>query len=249
MLPMLCQMSVALTIFLSMRVGVGGSCVLPEPAPASTNGNDDDDDAAGADHRDPLVRWLEEVMTEHGKVDENFLSEVSGVAAPVEIDTEPAEAKLDLTKDWAAFRANHDLEDIDFSAKKVYIRSNSGILFGFIDKMSGEENWKATCGNGAHQKCGCWIKAKKPFKDSRIFISLCEWLFLSSDTDAADHADWSKEARRMYALLPAWACTQVINCQVVSTYVEGTLQTTCLVRISHQHSGAGHARLPHTPAP
>ena len=36
--------------------------------------------------------------------------------------------------------------------------------------------------------------------------------------------------------LPARDDPQVISCQVIATYVVGTLRTTCLLRVSHEHS-------------
>ena len=40
----------------------------------------------------------------------------------------------------------------------------------------------------------------------------------------------------LLALLPAWTSAQVISCQGVTAYAAGPLQSTCLVRVSHQHS-------------
>ena len=38
------------------------------------------------------------------------------------------------------------------------------------------------------------------------------------------------------ALLPAWANPQLFNCQVITTYMVKTLQTTSLIGVDHPHA-------------
>ena len=171
---------------------------------------------------DDLIRWLEEVMTEHEQ-DSGDLIEIVEEAMREDAETPfVAEDQHELFEEAASPSAGSEPDlvppvltlDAFFASLSVSSQANGpkrtdilssldGKPVGHIHRMGdAASNLKATCKMDGHANCGCWVLPRIAHTDDEVWRSLVRWLAAGRAQNHADHQTSADAVKREFGMRP-----------------------------------------------
>ena len=158
---------------------------------------DDDDADATQEAKDNLVKWLQEIMAEHGCDDEAVARMVAAARGFLDKDCDDADKFLEGGPiDKRMVRLG--IIDKEAGARRFVLHHDATheSWLGVIDTLSWNRgpNLRATC--SSHPNCKCHCTPRDGWTQEQLAIALIKWLHTADSSTAIEDDATSVELRK-----------------------------------------------------
>jgi hypothetical protein len=167
-------------------------------------------EAAAPAEPDNLVKWLEEILAEHGQLSTDLLESVQAEAEETDIVfDDDACVEDDIVSDQRPVVSYEDylvslgLVQTLRGTRAEFSRLGSARLIGTVHRLgtSSNSNLRATCKHG-HGSCICWIQPRVPHTDDEVWRALAKWLADGANKSPTEHRASGDCAKRLFGMKP-----------------------------------------------